>query len=305
MAVVRRLVIGIIAALLAAGLVAPAALAAPPAAQAIPRVVVIVGPSGSATDRYRAEARAAAKLARRYTPDVTEIYSPDATWPAVRKALQGASLVIYMGHGNGWPSRYRDSPYPATQNGFGLNPTSTSGDSAHQYFGEARIAADIRLAPNAVVLLNHLCYASGLSEPGLPEGSLDVAQQRVDNFAAGFIKAGAAAVIAEAYGSPNHMVKAVLGGGRSIDDAWRRGPTRNGNAIAFDSVRSPGFVAQMDPERDDSGFSRSVVMRPGSCPPTSCAAREGRRRPRRSVAVVALRSSRASSGMASSSRLPP
>ena len=63
--------------------------------------------------------------------------------------------------------------------------------------------ATVKLAPDAVVLLHHLCYASGLSEPGLPEGTLDQAKQRVDNFAAGFIRAGASAVIAEAYTSPS------------------------------------------------------------------------------------------------------
>src|SRR5689334_24640170 len=56
---------------------------------------------------------------------------------------------------------------------FGLNPTAGAGDVAHQYFGEGKIAANIRLAKDAVVLLNHLCYASGNSEPGLAEGSLD------------------------------------------------------------------------------------------------------------------------------------
>lgn len=234
--------------------------------EAVAKVVVIVGPSGAATDRYRSEARAAAKLARRYTPDVTELYSPDATWPAVRAALQGASLVIYMGHGNGWPSRYRDSLYPPTQNGFGLNPVAGGGDDTHQYFGEQRIADSVALATNAVVLLNHLCYASGNSEPGIAEGTLAQARQRVDNFAAGFIKAGAAAVIAEAYASPNHMVKAVLGGGRSIDAAWRGAPSRNGRAFAFESQRSPGYVAQMDPERADSGFTRSIVLKAGLAP---------------------------------------
>ena len=37
-----------------------------------------------------------------------------------------------------------------------------------------------------------------------------MARQRVDNFAAGFVKAGASAVVAEAYDDPNHMVRAVL-----------------------------------------------------------------------------------------------
>lgn len=259
----RRVLIAALASLLIAGLIAPAVVAAPAQSGAVPRVVVVVGPSGVATSRYRTQARAAAALARRYTPDVTEIYSPNATWPAVRTALQGASLVIYMGHGNGWPSQYRDSLYPPTQNGFGLNPSPGGDDATHQYFGEGPIARDIRLAKNAVVLLNHLCYASGNTEPGLPEGTLSMARQRVDNFAAGFIKAGAAAVVAEAYASPNHMVRTVLGGNRSIEAAWRLAPSANGHAFAFESSRSSGYVAQMDPERTGSGFSRSIVLKRG------------------------------------------
>jgi hypothetical protein len=250
--------------LLLAGLIAPAVGAADvAAASAVPKVVVIVGPAGAATSRYKAEARKAAALARRFTPDVTEVYSPNATWPAVKAALQGASVVIYMGHGNGWPSRYRDSLYPPTQNGFGLNPHAGGNDSDHQYFGEGRLAKGVKLAPDAVVLLNHLCYASGLSEPGLPEGTLDQAKQRVDNYAAGFIAAGAAAVIAEAYASPNHMLAAVLGGRRSIERVWRGHPNANGNVFGFRSERSPGYVAQMDPEHGDSGFSRSIVLKAG------------------------------------------
>jgi hypothetical protein len=262
---VRRVLIAAIASLLVAGLFAPAVAGAQATGSggAVPKVVIIVGPAGGATNRYRAEARAAAAIARDYTPDVTELYSPNATWPAVKEALQGASLVLYMGHGNGWPSRYRDSLYPATQDGFGLNPTAGGSDASHQYFGEGPIADDIRLATNAVVLLNHLCYASGNSEPGLAEGTLGEARQRVDNFAAGFIKAGAAAVVAEAYGNPNHMVRVVLGGKRSIEAAWRTAPTANNRSFAFESVRSQGYVAQMDPERRSSGFSRSIVLKAG------------------------------------------
>jgi hypothetical protein len=259
---VRQIVASVIGALLIAGLIAPAVSAAP-RATGVAKVVVIVGPSGAATDRYRSEARQAATLARRYTPDVSEIYSPDATWPAVKAALQGASLVIYMGHGNGWPSRYRDELYPATQNGFGLNPASGGDDSTHQYFGESKIAKSIRLAPNAVVLLNHLCYASGNSEPGLIEGSLDDAKQRVDNFAAGFIRSGAAAVVAEAYASPNHMIRAVLRGRGSIESAWRDAPSANDHGFGFQSGRSPGYVVEMDPERASDGFTRSIVLKEG------------------------------------------
>ena len=257
----RRVVIGLVAALLVVGLGAPTVAAAP--ANGVPKVVLIVGPVGAATSRYRAEARDAARIARTYTSDVTEIYSPNATWPAVRKALQGASLVIYMGHGNGWPSRYRNSLYPPSQDGFGLNPAPGGDDSSHQYFGEGPIAESIRLAPNAVVLLNHLCYASGNSEPGLAEGSLVVAKQRVDNFAAGFIAAGAAAVVAEAYATPDYMVRAVLGGRSSIEAAWRTAPSANGHRFGFASIRSPGYVAEMDPATRSRGFERSIVLKEG------------------------------------------
>ncbi len=75
----------ILAALFAAGVLASVGFVAPGATAArtapVPKVVLIVGPAGSATNGYRAEARAAAAVARRYTPDVTEIYSPNATWP--------------------------------------------------------------------------------------------------------------------------------------------------------------------------------------------------------------------------------
>ena len=90
-----------------------------------------------------------------------------------------------------------------------------------------------------------------------------MAKQRVDNFAAGFIRAGAAAVVAEAYTNPNHMVRSVLAGRGGIESAWRHAPSANGNTFGFESVRSDGYVAEMDPERGDSGFTRSIVLKRG------------------------------------------
>ncbi len=251
----RRLFIALLASLLLAGFFVPAAGAANvAAASAVPKVVIVVGPSGVATNRYRSEAVKAAALARKYTPDVTEVYSPNATWPAVKAALQGASLVIYMGHGNGWPSRYRDSLYPPSQNGFGLNPKAGSGDYTHQYFGEGPIAKSIKLADNAVVLLNHLCYASGNTEPGLPEGNIVQARQRVDNFAAGFIRAGASAVIAEAYTSPNYMIRTILGSQRSIDSALEERPVAKRQRVR---LRQP---AQPRVHRPDGSRARHLRL---------------------------------------------
>src|SRR3954447_8480764 len=231
------------------------------AAHAAPKVVVIVGPAGAATPYYRTLADQTASAAEKLTPNVVRVYSPDATWERVKAALEGASVVVYLGHSNGWPSVYHDKLFPATEDGFGLNPQAGAADS-HQYFGEARIAAEIHLAPNAVVVFSHLCYASGLSEPGLPEGTLDQAQQRVDNYAAGFMKAGAGAVIADAYLSPTYYVTSVLRGRRPVDSIWRAAPNRNDHFLTFASARTKGAIAWMDPATNGSGFERSLVARP-------------------------------------------
>ena len=236
-------------------------IATPTVHAAVPKVVIIVGPVGSLTDAYRADGDKAAKAARAAGATVETIYSPNATWPVVRDALQGASLVVYMGHGNGWPSPYRKTPWPKTQNGLGLNPEAGAGDKAHQYFGEAYLARDVRLAPHAVVLLAHLCYASGNSEPGLPEGDLATGQQRVDNFAAGWLAAGAEAVLAEGFGGPAYYVRRILAGDGTIESIWRQAPTAHGHVLAFPSVRTPGMTALMDPTNASSGFYRSLVAR--------------------------------------------
>ena len=236
-------------------------LMAPGAHASVPRVVIVVGPAGSATDRYRADGDEAAREASAAGANVTTIYSPDATWPVVKAALQGASIVVYMGHGNGFPSRYGPTLRAATKDGLGLNPVAGVDDVAHQYFGESYLAKDVRLAPHAVVLLHHLCYASGNSEPGLPEGDLQTGQQRVDNMAAGWLAAGADAVLAEAYGHPAHYVGRILAGRSTIEAIWRSAPTAHHHVLAFSSTRTPGMTALMDPTRKATGYYRSLVVR--------------------------------------------
>jgi hypothetical protein len=252
----RVLILAITASLLAA-----TALAGPAAAQSrVPRVALIVGPAGDITPRYRALADDAAKAARDAGAQVVTVYSPNATWPAVKRAVEGASIVVYLGHGNGWPSPYRDALYPRTQNGFGLNPVAGRNDRDHQYFGESSID-NLRLASNAVVIFSHLCYASGNSEPGLAEGTPEDAVQRVDNYAAGFIRAGARAVVAETALGPAYYVNAILKGRGSVEDIWDRAPTANGHTFVVASTRSPGYALQLDPHRRTSGFERSLVTR--------------------------------------------
>ena len=226
------------------------------------KVAIIVGPVGSLTDYYRGLADDAAAAARRLTDNVVIAYSPNATWPVVRRAMQGASIVVYLGHGNGWPSPYRDSLNPASVDGLGLNPVGGVDDDAHQYFGEAAIAKGVRLAPGAVVLLHHLCYASGAGEPGMPDPSLDVASQRVDNYGAGWLAAGASAVVAEGHFGAAYYVTALLKEHRTPEQIWRAAPTFHGHVIASASVRTPGAQVLLDPDLAHSGYYKSLVTLP-------------------------------------------
>lgn len=226
------------------------------------KVVIIVGATGSATANYKAVAESAYAEAIKWSSNVVKIYSPSATWAAVKPALQGASVVVYLGHGNGWPSPYTYDPAYATKDGLGLNATSGNGDNNIKYYGEPSLANEIRLAPNAVVLLNHLCYASGNSEPGDADPTLSVAMQRVDNYGQGFIKAGARAVIAEGHGSINSMIRDLFTTHQTILDVWRNQSNYHGNEFSFQSARSPAYSAFMDPDTASGGYYRSLIGNP-------------------------------------------
>ena len=232
----------------------------PPAAAASSsaKVVLVVGATHGATETYRQRMDAAYAEAIKHTPNVVKVYSPNATWAAVKTALQGASVVVYMGHGNGFPSPYRTTPWAYSQNGFGLNGAAGQGDSNTVYYGEHYIAREVALAPNAVVLLHHLCYAAGNSEPGHAEPTVAVAKERADNYAAGFLAAGAKAVIADGHMGPAYYIRSLFTTGQTVDELWRSAPNVNGNTFSFASVRTPGSTVQMDPKTPTTGFLRAV-----------------------------------------------
>ena len=178
-------------------------------AAARPKVVVIVGPVSGSTAEFRADGRRLARQAKAYGARVVTVFSPWATWRRVVEATRGANLVIYLGHGNGWPSPY--GPYqPYTKNGLGLNPVAGRNDSSVTYLGEYHLRERMRLAPNAVVLLNHLCYASGNAEGGSPTWLRWIARARADNYAKGFQEAGAKAVFAIGLEHPDYVLRRLF-----------------------------------------------------------------------------------------------
>jgi hypothetical protein len=239
------------------GLAANPNPAAAAASHAI-KVVLVVGPAGSSTAKYIANARRYAAQARSYGARVVELYSPNATWTRVQAAAKGASILIYLGHGNGSPNPY--GPFSAmTTDGLGLNASAGHGNSNVKYWGEYYVRTGIRLAPNAVVILNHLCYASGNSEWGAANPTRAVAMKRVDNYGAGFLRANARAVFADGLGSISYVLAGLFKTDQSIGQIFMSSTRGSRGAdFTFSSVRTPGKRAWMDP-REPNRYYRSVI----------------------------------------------
>ena len=234
------------------------------------KAVFIVGPTNSLTQSNLADAESLALVAQSYGMNVVRVFWPHATWANVLANIQGANLVVYMGHGYGWPSKYTSVLTESRQDGMGLNSYDGSGSGTYTYYGANMLRQYVHLAPNAIVFLNHLCYSAGNGEPGMAFPTPDLARQRVDNMASGWLATGAKAVFA--YGE-ELFVKTL----RSMMDTTND-PTVNDlfhiasighvgeswgwvgvSPQQFDSVRTPGATNFIDPDPAHDGYYRAVT----------------------------------------------
>ncbi len=259
----RRSFAIVVAAVLGAALLGPALAAAHPSSSAAraatpPKVVVVVGPVGSLTDSFLQWGASIAQDAAAQGAQVVTVFHPDATWAAVSAAAVGANVLVYIGHGNGWPSPYTSVLMPDRQDGMGLDPVAGASDGSVQYYGELSMET-LHLAPGALVILNHLCYASGNSEPGNPEPTPAVAIQRVDDFAAGFLAGGASAVLAVGLQDAGEFFPGLFGPPETLDQLFMSTGANGTAPITVPSVRTPGAQLHLDPETATSGFYRSIA----------------------------------------------
>lgn len=237
------------------------------------KAVVVVGPSSSSTNTYLAKGEAIADAAEAKGMQVVRIFHPNATWARVVAEANGADLFVYLGHGNGWPSPY-GSFQEDTKNGLGLNaPGGSTNAYATTYYGANKIIDKIRFSENAVVILNKLCYAEGNAEPGMALPTTDIARQRVDNFAAGFLASGARVVFALGWQPGENIVNSLFSTTPATMDGifeTRFGGNRDGSYapyfgwigwkpnLYFDSERTAGARVHLDPDPKE-GFLRAVT----------------------------------------------
>jgi hypothetical protein len=219
--------------LLAAALMPPAS--APAIGASGIKVAIIVGPTGSLTDTYRTRANEVAELAQAAGATVAKAYSPRATWKNVLDAVAGADIIVYFGHGNGYPNPYSGTQYKDRTNGWGLNRTTTNGDRDDWsrtlvYCGEKALrgrlsstdgaaqrkycsGGPIRPAPGFVMVYGQAHYAPGFGERysrSDPRTTYSQARQRVRNYSRPILKLGGSGFFATAYGDAHRIVERLL-----------------------------------------------------------------------------------------------
>ena len=241
------------ATLIALALLAASVAAVPsPARAAGLKVAIIVGPTGSLTASYRSYADAEATTAAAAGATVVKVYSPNATWANVRAAVSGASIVIYHGHGSGFPNPYSLTEQTAAVNGWGLNKTTTGGDgeSGMVYCGEKALLGTLTssdapqwsycggstntdgVAPasNFVMIYANACYTPGAGE-ARPAPDVSVARARVANFSYPALKLGAGAYYATDLGAAKLVDLVLRNRTMAFGDIFKLGNGYNAAAL--------------------------------------------------------------------------
>lgn len=221
------------------------------------KVAIIVGPTGSLTDSYRSWANEVAAAARNAGATVAKAYSPRATWPRVVDAVRGANVIVYFGHGNGYPSPYSSTEWRDRVNGWGLNRTTENGDKddwskTMVYCGEKALLGklgaydgaaqgkyctngELRPAPGFVMVYAQAHYTPGFGERYSrddPKTPYRKARQRVRNYSFPILAMGGSAFYATAYGDAHQLVARLLKNpGRSFAWAFKQGKGYDADAI--------------------------------------------------------------------------
>lgn len=235
-------------------LAAAVMVAAPAPASAVgEKVAIIVGPVGGLSTSYRSMGDRVATAATEAGATVVKAYTPNATWANVKAAVNGANVIVYLGHGNGYPNPYGANELTDRSNGWGLNTSTTNGDADSWsagtlvYCGERALLGTltssdgaaqrnycggndntdgITPAPGFTMVYAQAHYAPGFGErytQSTPLTTLDEAQQRVRHYSSPILSLGGT-FLATAYSDAHEIVSRVLtGSGTTYGDLFRAG----------------------------------------------------------------------------------
>ena len=130
----------------------------------------------------------------------------------------------------------------------GLNASSGHGNFNVKYWGQTYMRTGLHLATNSVVLLNHLCYASGDSEPGRANPTKSVAMQRADGYGTGFLRTGAKAVFANGNGGLSSILTDLFTSNKTVAQIFESDRSFSGALdFKFASKHTSGATVWMDP----------------------------------------------------------
>ncbi|HUS22640.1 MAG TPA: hypothetical protein VMZ66_11595, partial [Aeromicrobium sp.] len=114
-------------------------------------------------------------------------------------------------------------------------------------------------APGAVVVMLHGCYTSGNGLWGTPIPTTEIARERVDNYASGWLAVGAGAVFGFQYGSRLKVSELLMTTDTTIDLMFMTDREHVGwNDLYFDSERTVGATIHLDPD-PTLGYLRSIT----------------------------------------------
>lgn len=254
-------------------------VAAPAPASAVgEKVAIVVGPVGGLSDSYRSMADQVATAATAAGATVVKAYTPNATWANVKAAVNGANVIVYLGHGNGYPNPYGANELTDSSNGWGLNTSTTNRDAdswsagtlvycgerallgtltssddaaRRSYCGGSDNTDGITPAPGFTMVYAQAHYAPGFGErytQATHLTTLDEAQQRVRHYSSPILSLGGT-FLATAYGDADEIVSRVLtGSGTTYADLFRAGTGYSGSTLTDmahpDSAASRVWVQQ-------------------------------------------------------------
>jgi hypothetical protein len=238
------------------------------------KAVIVVGPVGSSTSRFVTWANSIAAAAKAAGMEVCKVYTPYADQATVKSAAKGADLFVLLSHGNGYPKPNRNKQDgtglssegdESTAHGMGLN--AARGSSTLKYYGAEWVSQYLRLAPNAIVLLSHMCFTSGNSEDYDKIPDYELAVDHIDNFAQGFLASDGYGAGGSRVGHPSvvmalqnqsyelddprgDLFKTLMTTGSSytLDNVFRKTYTRNGSRSSWygSYLTNFGFVGSTD-----------------------------------------------------------